>query len=336
MLSSGSMAHSREEEQRKERRRRLVQGLLMGGAAIGVPALVNAVVSRRARQLPVTSWGSGDRWDSKFGKITYQRLGEGEPLVLLHTFGPGHSALEWRRTAEELARDHEVFAPDLLGWGNSDKPSRNYDSELYLELLGDFLDQVVSRRAVLVAAGMNAAYAVQLAVDRPEQVRALALVVPLGIELHGDEPDFKDALVHRLLRLPILGTSALNVYSSRSSLSHYLQREVYCSPTAVDDALVDEHYRSSHQPGARASLAAYLSGYLNHGVRDVLPGLRTPTWIAWGRHAVSPAVESADLWLRHLPSAELEVFELSGLLPHKESPEEFCSKLELFLAKLQD
>lgn len=308
----------------------------MGGAAIGVPALVNAMVSRRAQQLPVTRWGSGDTWDSKHGRIVYQELGEGEPLVLLHTFGPGHSSLEWRRTAEELARDHRVYAPDLLGWGNSDKPARNYDSELYLELLGDFLDDIVGQRAVLVAAGMTAAYATQLASDRPESVRALALVVPLGIELHGDEPDFKDAVVHRLLRMPVLGTSALNVFTSRSGLAGYLRREVYCSPTAVDEVLVDEHYRSSHQAGARAALAAYLSGYLNHGVREVLSQLSTPTWIAWGRHAVSPTVESADLWLRHLPSAELEVFELAGLLPHTESPEEFCSKLGLFLAKLND
>ncbi len=308
----------------------------MGGAAIGVPALVNAMVSRRARQLPEIRWGSGDTWDSKYGKVLFQRLGEGEPLLLLHTFGPGHSAIEWRRTAEELARDHMVFAPDLLGWGSSDKPDRTYDSELYLELLTDFLHEVVGSRAVLVAAGMTAAYAVQLAVDQPESVRALALIVPLGIEVHGDEPDFKDAVVHRLLRMPVLGTSALNVYTSRSGLANYLRREVYCSPTAVDDELVDEHYRSSHQSGARAALAAYLSGYLNHGVREVLAQLQTPTWIAWGRHAVNPPVETADLWLRHLPNAELEVFELSGLLPHTESPEELCSKLELFLAKLND
>lgn len=308
----------------------------MGGAAIGVPALLNALVSRRARQLPEVRWGSGDTWDSKHGKVVFQCLGEGDPVVLLHTFGPGHSSIEWRRTAEELARDHLVFAPDLLGWGSSDKPSGNYDSELYMELLAGFLKEVVGAPAVLVAAGMMAAYAVQLAVDRPESIRALALVVPLGIEVHGDEPDVKDAIVHRLLRLPILGTSALNVYTSRSGLASYLRREVYCSPTAVDDALVDEHYRGSHEAGARAALAAYLSGYLNHGVREVLAQLQTPTWIAWGRHAVNPPVETADLWLRHLPSVELEVFELAGLLPHTESPEEFCSKLELFLAKLND
>lgn len=329
-------AQTREEQQRKRRRKRLIQGLLMGSAAIGVPALINTFVSRRARRLPAATWGSGDRYAWRWGDVVFQRLGEGQPLLLVHSFGPGHSSTEWRRAAEILAADHQVHVPDLLGWGQSDKGAPAYDGELYIELLGDFLKDVVGRRAVIVAAGLPAAYAVQLAVDQPELVRALALVVPLGLELHGDEPDLKDAVVHRLLRLPILGTSALNLFTSRSGLAGYLRREVYASPALVDDALVEEHYRHSHLPGAHAALAAYLAGYLNHGIADVLGRLDVPVWIAWGRSAASPTVESADFWLRHLPEADLEVFEQCGILPHAESPEELCRKLDRFLAGLGD
>ena len=102
----------------------------------------------------------------------------------------------------------------------------------------------------MVAAGLAAAYAVQIAVDEPEAIAALGLVVPLGIESHGDEPDFKDAMVHRLLRLPVVGTSALNLYTSRSAIDHHLL-EAYAVEERVDAALVEHHYRSSHQPGAR-------------------------------------------------------------------------------------
>ncbi len=308
----------------------------MGGAAIGVPALINALVSRRAQRLPAARWGSGDRYAWKGGDVVFQRLGEGPPLVLVHSLGPGHSSTEWRRAAEVLATGYRVHVPDLPGWGRSEKSAPAYDSELYIELLADFLKDVVGERAVVVAAGLPAAYSVQLGVDQPELVRALALVVPLGIEMHGDEPDLKDAVVHRLLRLPILGTSALNLFTSRSAIANYLSREVYAWPALVDDALVEEHYRSSHLPGAHAALAAYLSGYLNHGVSDALGRLAVPLWIAWGRRAASPSVETADLWLRHLPEAEIEVLEQCGILPHAESPEEFCRKLEQFLTHLGD
>ncbi len=90
----------------------------------------------------------------------------------------------------------------------------------------------------------------------------------------------------------------------------------------------------SHQPGAHAALAAYLSGYLNHRALRALPRLKTAPWLAWGRHATAPPVESADLWLHHLPAAELEVFEDSGNLPHLEQPDRFCRKLERFLSAL--
>lgn len=327
-------AQTRDEEQRRKRRKRLIQGLVVGGAAIGIPALANALVSRRARRLPAMTWGSGDRYAWKGGDVVFQRLGDGPPLVLLHAFGPGHSGNEWRRAAERLATDYRVWVPDLPGWGQSDKAPPAYDGELYMALLHDFLEDVVGARAVLVAAGLPAAYAVQLAVDQPELVRALALIVPLGIDVHGDEPDLKDAVVHRCLRLPVLGTAVLNLYTSRSGITHYLRREVFASAALVDDALVEEYYRCAHLPGAHAALAAYLAGYLNHGVRDVLPRLDVPVWLAWGRRAVNPPVEAADLWLRHLPDAELEVLEQCGLLPHAESPGELCRKLEQFLTTL--
>ncbi len=308
----------------------------MGGAAIGVPALINALVSKRAGKLPAPVWGKGHAYGFKHGTIRYQKLGAGPPVLLLHSFGPGHSAEEWRRAAELLATSFQVFVPDLLGWGRSERPKTTYDSELYIELIGDFVQQVVDSRPTVVAAGLSAAYAVQLAVDQPELLRAVGLVVPSGLELHGDEPDFKDAMVHRLLRLPILGTSALNVYTSRSAIATYLGREVYAQADRVNDSLIDQHYRNSHQVGAHGALAAYLSGYLNHSVREILDGIDVPVWIGWGRLATTPEVESADLWLRQLANAELEVFENSGVLPHAEAAEELSRRLGQFLSSLRD
>ena len=110
-------------------------------------------------------------------------LGQGEPILLVHSFGPGHDSEEWRTVAEILAHDHRVYAVDLLGWGLSHRPDITYDGELYIELLRDFLEDIVQRPTVLAAAGLAAAYAVQVAVDHPERVTALALVTPSGIDV---------------------------------------------------------------------------------------------------------------------------------------------------------
>jgi pimeloyl-ACP methyl ester carboxylesterase len=323
-------AWTSEEEQRRRRRKRLLQGLVIGGAAIGIPALVNAAIERRARRVEPTSWGRRHRYAWDLGDVLFQRLGEGEPLVLLHSFGPGHDSLEWRDAAEALATRFQVFAPDLPGWGLSDRPRIQYDSELYIDFLIDFFNDVVRRRALVIASGLPAAYAVQVAVDRPELVRALALVCPLGIDFASDEPDLKDAVIHRLLRLPIFGTSALNLYSSRKGIEHHLREELFADPARVTAPLVDHYWRGAHDSGGRAALAAYLSGYLNHRVVDALGRLRQPALLVWGRMAASPAVESADLWLKALPEAELEVVEGAGVLPHAEAATAFAETIARF------
>ena len=329
-------ARTSQEEQKRRRRKRLIRGLLLGGAAVGLPALANALVARQTRRLAGAGWGRGHRYAWKLGELAFQRLGEGPAIVLLHSFGPGHDMEEWREVGEQLGATYRVFALDLLGWGRSDKPRMNYDDELYIQQIVDFLEDVVRERAVLVGSGLSAAYAVQVAVDHPELVRALALVVPAGVEIHGDEPDLKDALVHRMLRLPVLGTSALNLYTSQTAIARYLRRDLFAAPNRVDADRIEHHYRSSHQPGSHVPLAAYLSGYMNHSVEEALARLDVPTWIAWGRQARAPSVETADLWLRYAADIEFEVFENSGNLPQIEVPGPFQAGLESFLSGLPD
>jgi len=329
-------ARTSDEEQKRRRRKRLVRGLLLGGAAVGIPALANALIARGSRPLRASTWGRSHRYAWKLGELAFQRLGSGPPMVVVHAFGPGHDSEEWRLAAERLAETHRVFALDLLGWGHSSKPRIQYDSEIYIQQLADFLEDVVRDRAVLVAAGLPGAYALQTAVDHPERVRGLGLVVPSGLDTHADEPDIGDALLYRALRAPILGTSALNVYTSQAAIARYLRRDAFAAPDRVDAARIEHHYRSSHQAGAHVPLAAYLSGYLNHRVDEALARLDVPLWLGRGRQAKAPPVESADLWLHQVPTAELEVFEECGNLPHAEVPASFCRQLERFVSQLPE
>ncbi len=327
-------AWTSEEEQRRRRRQRILRGLLLGGAAIGLPAVINASIARQARRLEPTVWGRRHRYAWDLADVVFQRLGAGDAIVMLHSFGPGHDSLEWRRAAERLSEGLQVFAPDFPGWGNSESPATALDGELYIEFLLDFLDDVVRRRAVLVASGLTAAYAVQVAVDHPELVRGLVLVCPVGIDLASEEPDLKDAVIHRLLKLPIFGTSALNLYTTRKGIQRYLAEELYFDRSLVTDSLVDHHYRGAHEPANRAALAAFLSGYLNHRIGPALARLSVPTLLVWGRQAANPPVESSDLWLSAIHDAELEVIDGAGTLPHNEAAAAFAERVGPFVAQL--
>lgn len=322
------------EESRRRRRGKLRRRLAVGAAAVGIPALVNLVIARSAKRLGKPGWGHPNRYAWRYGEIAFQKLGAGEPVLLLHSLGPGHDGEQWREVAELLAESHSVYAPDLLGWGRSQRPAIAYDDSLYVRLVSDFIADVIGGPATVVAAGMSAAYAIQVALDEPRKIEALALVHPSGLDLDADEPDLKDALLRKALQMPVFGTGALNLYTSRQAIRLHLEKDVFLDPDQVSEADVDRHYTSSHQPGAHRALASYLAGFLNHH-NDDLERLEQPLWLAWGRGAGDAQVRrQLESWLDRLPVAEIEVFDGVGTMPHFETPATFGERLRRFLTQI--
>jgi pimeloyl-ACP methyl ester carboxylesterase len=310
--------------------------LLITGAAVGIPVLAAALLRRRAEPPSSPRWGRTHRYVGRSGReVVFQQLGSGPAIVLIHSFGPGYDANQWRAAAETLAPSFSVYVPDLPGWGRTRALPGAHHPDRYLQLLEDFLTGVVREEAVLAASGLSAAYAVQAAADHPGRIRALALVSPLGLGETAETGALQGFAGH-VVGLPIVGAPILDLLTGRAALEHHLRREVYAAPERVDAALLEHHYRASHTAQGRAALAAYLRGDLWHDVSGELDRLSLPVWLAWGRQAKNPPVDQADLWLRHLPDAELDVFEGTGSLPHAETPALFCRALERFLAKLPE
>lgn len=333
MVCSGSMSRGTGRSLKSDRGRKIATRLLIAGAAVGVPVLAAALLRRRAEPPSPPRWGRAHRYAGRSGReVVFQELGSGPAIVLLHSFGPGYDANQWRAAAEILAAGFKVYVPDFPGWGRTRALPGTHHPDRYLQLLEDFLAGVVRERAVLVAAGLSAAYAVQAAVDHPDRVRALALVSPLGLG-ETAETGALQGFAGRIVGLPLIGAPVLDLLTGRAALEHHLRREVYAAPERVDAALLEHHYRASHTSQGRAALAAYLRGDLWLDVSEELDRLRVPVWLAWGRQAKNPPVDQADLWLRHLPGAALDVFEGAGALPHAETPALFCRALERFLER---
>jgi pimeloyl-ACP methyl ester carboxylesterase len=330
---------------RQGRRRRWLRSLLIG-TAIGVPTVAHVLIQRRARPPRPPRWGRGRRYAGPHGEIAFQALGpargEAAPVVLLHSLGPGNDVAQWEAAAEILSERFAVYALDLPGWGRSDAPA-GYRPGAYVDALEDFLAGVVREPAVVVAAGLSAAYALAVAARRPGLVRALGLVGPQGLEADGARQGWIGrhgrAGARRLAALPLVGVTALDVATSRTALARHLRQDVYAAPERVDAALVEHHYRGSHLPLARRALAAYLAGRLRPAAAELAAdaeAVAQPVWIAWGRAAAEAPVESADLWLQRLPGASLDVFEGAGSLPHAERSAAFARALEAFLAGLPE
>jgi pimeloyl-ACP methyl ester carboxylesterase len=299
------------------------------GAGMAALAAVNAAIRRGAAEPEEGALGGQPHiflW--KHGRIFYREAGaeiSGPPLLLIHGVGAGASSFMWRKNFDALARDFHVYALDLLGFGFSDKPAHApYSADLYVELITDFIREVVNGGPVrIIANSLGAAYAVRLADEQPSLAKALMLISPTGTDNLRARPGMTGAAFYGLLQSPVLGTSFYNVMASERSIRDYARKQLFYDRRRVTDRLVTNYYASSHQPGAQHAIAAFLSGYLNTDIRTAFARLSQPTTLVWGKQDETNTLDQAAELLSLNPRAALEIFDRCRMMPQEEHPEKF-------------
>src|SRR4028119_1807372 len=108
-------------------------------------------------------------------------------LVFLHGFGGGSSAYEWSKVYPAFATEYRILAPDLIGWGRSEHPPRNYKVEDYITTLIEFLEKTCDSPTDVIASSLTGAIALRAAIARPGLVQSLILTLPSGLSDFGQD-----------------------------------------------------------------------------------------------------------------------------------------------------
>lgn len=329
------MAKTGSEHRRASRQKVLTRGLAAGALALGVPALANAWIARRAARLdraPEPGRWRRVRADGQAGAVSLLRLDstrqDATPVLFLHSLGPGHSARQWTAVAEALASDRTVLLMDLPGWGESERTAEEYGWRSAAEAVLAVIQRAIKAPCHLVASGESAAVALSLPeIGGAPQLRSIALSGPSGVRFEETVASAKDRLFDALLGAPILGTSAVNAYTRRDAIARSLGQH---RSGSFDEALIDEHYRLAHLPGSERPLRAFLRGRYERFLAEIKLPEHLPVWIGWGRRAIGDPIEDADLWLYRVPQARLTVFEQSASWPHVDQPGHATRELRRF------
>ena len=260
-------------------------------------------------------WNS---WD-----IAYRQTGSGMPVVLVHGINAAASNWEMRRNFGPLGADFQVYAPDLLGFGLSDRPALRYAAQTYVDLLANFLREVVGGPAHVVASSLSAAHAVQVAHDHADLVRSLVLICPTGIERLNGPPGTGQRAADALLGTPILGARLFSWLVSRPSVRYFLKGMIYDDSSVVTPRMVETQHMLGRRPGARWAPQAFIGGRFNLAIADAYAELRQPVMLVWGKHAKTTPLADAPAFLERNPGAILRVLDGAGLVPHDEQADAF-------------
>lgn len=227
----------------------LKTGLWATAAGVSVLAILNAWISAQTQPLPSLLPGEEKVYFWRGHRLFYKVTGSGQPLLLLHGIGAGSSGYEFRAVMAELSQHHQVYALDLLGWGNSERPDLEYTGSLYAQMIGDFVEQVIGRPSHAIANSLSAGFVLRSARLRPQHWQKLLLIAPLGDNsLVPDSVGIPLAqLAYGLLSLPVLGLALYNGITAPWSVRLFTEQSLFSPDYALDAAAVDYYYQAAHQ-----------------------------------------------------------------------------------------
>jgi 2-hydroxymuconate-semialdehyde hydrolase len=281
-------------------------------------------IARRSTEMTTTTSPEiGSTIDVNGVATNYHDAGTGDPVLLIHGSGPGVSAwANWRLTIPELSKRHRVLAPDIAGFGYTERPDGAvYNSETWLEHLVGFLDALGLGRVSVVGNSFGGSLALRLATRYPERVERLVLMGSVGV------------------LFPITpGLDAVWGYEpSVPNMRALLDVFAFHSEYATDE-LAELRYRASVRPGVHEAYASMFPAPRQAKVLEMavpeaeIAAIAKPTMIIHGRDdQVIPLANSHRL-LDLIPDSQLHVFAECGHWVQIEATDRFNMLVDVFLA----
>jgi pimeloyl-ACP methyl ester carboxylesterase len=263
------------------------------------------------------------------------QAGDRPTLVFLHGFGGGSSAYEWSKVYPAFADEYHILAPDLLGWGNSDHPPRNYHVADYLTSLTEFLEKTCSKSVAVVASSLTAAMTIRVAIDRPELFKSLILIAPSGLSEFGE--NYAQSLFAQLVSTPIVDRLIyLTGVANELAIRGFLEQRQFARSQRVYQEMVDAYLQSAQQPNAEYSALSFVRGDLCFDLSQYITQLQTPTAIIWGGKSqfTGPEIGRRLAELNPDTIKFLQILDDVGLTPQLELPAVTIGLIRRFLQKL--
>jgi 2-hydroxymuconate-semialdehyde hydrolase len=254
----------------------------------------------------------------------YHDQGEGPAVLFIHGSGPGVSAwANWRLAIPELSEFYRVIAPDMVGFGFSDRPEGvAYTTDTWVAQAIGLLDALGIGSAHVVGNSFGGAIALAMAVRHPDRVGRLALMGSVGV--------------------PFPITAGLDaVWGYEPSLDNMRKLlDIFAFDRGlVNDELAELRYRASIRPGFQESFAAMFPAPRQRWVDAMasseadIRAIRHETLIVHGRDdRVIPLKNSLTL-LEWIDRSQLHVFGRCGHWVQIEHAERFARLLDDFFAE---
>jgi len=253
------------------------------------------------------------------------RAGKGEPVILLH--GLGASSYSWRYTVPELAKRYEVFAPDLPGFGRTEKPwDFDYSIHGLHSWVLKFMDHFGLAKARFAGNSMGGVLSLWTAMEAPSRVERMALFgTPAYVE---NRPKMLWPL-----SWPVIGS--LYEWALGDVTLRYIANTTFVDKSKVDEAMVVEYGRALKTAAGRRAVAEFVRRAIPPDHKERIkryPSVAHRTLILVGDSDKMVGRAGGERLAKELPNAEFCLLDACGHAPQEDAPERVNARLLEFFA----
>nr|WP_246208673.1 alpha/beta fold hydrolase [Anaerotalea alkaliphila] len=267
-------------------------------------------------------------------------------MLLVHGTSRGTSSIEFDSIVRHLSKSHTVYRLDLIGYGNSDKPKITYTAYLYIQLLGDFIKDVIGKGIPVdvIGAGKSAAYLAMACHQDPTMFKKMIFINPEDLRLLGLNPSKKDRYLKWLIESPLVGTSLFNLFHSKKQLNRLFKSEYIHKNIYVMRRYSVLFYENTHvayntferQGGSKGSLGKFLfaseyCNYTNVSLQGILPQINNSIYVIQGASRSMDYRQIAEQYRSLNAAIEFAAVDHAKEFPHLEKPESTLEIIQLFL-----
>lgn len=270
-------------------------------------------------------------------RIHYVTEGKGLPVVLLH--GWPQTWFQWRKIMPILSEHYTVVAPDLRGYGDSDKPRDGYDKRTMASDIRELMHHLGYDQYYMIGHDRGARVAHRYALDSPSNITKLAIldILPTRFMFENVSKEMATAYWHWFFNL-VPELPELLVSSNIKAFLTHVYRSLSFNPAFLTDNEVEEYVRAYSLPG---SLKAGFDDYraaaredLELDTKDAGRKLEVPLLLLWGGEGgLVRQYPVLEVWRNYAVDPVGEAIPACGHFLPEEQPGIVAQKLLAFLKK---
>lgn len=306
--------------------------LILSTLAVASIHILNRIEYSHATSKNVLTNSDNQFYEWRFGKIRYTKKGTGSPLLLLHDLAVGSSSYEFHKLIDSLSKNHEVYCLDFLGYGLSDKPNITFTNYIYVQMVTDFIKNVIGKRTDIIATGDAFPIAVMVCHNENETVNKLIAINPQSLYNLNQIPSKQTRILKLLLDTPVIGTFIYNMQSTKSAIQKTFREKYFYNPYNTDDKDIDSYFEAAHltDHNSKHAFASCVGRYTNTNILHALKEINNSIYIIAGKEEEDIEI-TVDNYKYYNNAIEAHFIDYTKHLPHLERYREVLDSLELFL-----